>query len=195
MPKGNRKGSKFERDMCRRLSLWWTPADPTDDVFWRSSQSGGRATVRARKGKRTAGSYGDIVAMDLVGEPLLKVFTLELKRGRSHGEPGDLLDCNASPDCHKWIKTMEQARGSHEDAGSFSWLIISQRDFRRAAVFFPSSLLRPGQPLFAARKKLLRPPVFRYRIEQGDFMGMTLDKFLEAVHPSDLMAFVDNKKL
>ena len=41
MPKAY-KGSEFEREMCKCLSLWWTDSK-RDDVFWRSAQSGGRA--------------------------------------------------------------------------------------------------------------------------------------------------------
>src|SRR5262245_2386383 len=48
------KGSKFERDLCRQLSLWWSDGK-RDDVFWRASQSGGRAKFRGRRGLQTHG--------------------------------------------------------------------------------------------------------------------------------------------
>jgi len=55
---GKAKGAAFERDICRRLSLWYTNGKQ-DDVFWRSAISGGRATTSGRttyfyhsKGKR-----------------------------------------------------------------------------------------------------------------------------------------------
>ncbi|MBM3120244.1 MAG: hypothetical protein FJ006_12010, partial [Chloroflexi bacterium] len=57
------KGASFERDISRQLSLWWTHGE-RDDVFWRSSMSGGRATVRAKKGQKTAYQNGDITATD-----------------------------------------------------------------------------------------------------------------------------------
>jgi len=135
---GNRKGSSFEREICKKLSEWWSDAvegTPRDDLFWRASQSGGRATQRAKSGKRTAGSYGDIAAVDPVGAPLLKVFTLELKRGRSHGDIGDMLDIPLTGYKKRpFEKTLEQAVGSHKLAGSMSWLLISQRDRRRCLV-------------------------------------------------------------
>src|SRR6476660_6899090 len=130
------KGADFEREICKQLSLWWT-YDSRDDVFWRSSQSGGRATVRFRKGKGTAGSYGDICAMDPIGEPLLKLFTIELKRGRSHGEPGDLLDGKGSASCHPFLNAIRQAKEAHRIAGSRSWLLISRRDPKQTVIFFP----------------------------------------------------------
>lgn len=151
---GNRKGSSFEREICKKLSLWWSnevEGSPRDDIFWRASQSGGRATQRAKSGKRTAGSYGDIAAMDPVGAPLLKVFTLELKRGRSHGDLGDMLDLPLKGYKQRpFEKTLEQARRSHELANSQSWLLISQRDRRRCLVigdwFFLNSCIEGRIP-------------------------------------------------
>ncbi|MCL2347114.1 MAG: hypothetical protein FWC50_02515, partial [Planctomycetaceae bacterium] len=55
-----------------------------DDLFWRSSSSGGRATQRTKQGKRTANSAGDIAAMDADAQELLKIFTFELKVGYSN---------------------------------------------------------------------------------------------------------------
>jgi len=40
------KGGEFERDISRFLSRWWTYGE-RDDVFWRTSASGARATTRS----------------------------------------------------------------------------------------------------------------------------------------------------
>jgi len=74
------KGSNFEREVSKELSLWTTNG-VRDDIYWRSSQSGGRATIRARQGKKTANSAGDICFIDPIGKPLLDIFVLELKNG------------------------------------------------------------------------------------------------------------------
>ncbi len=74
------KGQDFERKICKELGLWWTGGE-RDDIFWRSAGSGGRATERKKKGKTTANSYGDIMAMDPIGQPLLDLICFELKRG------------------------------------------------------------------------------------------------------------------
>jgi len=179
------KGANFEREICKRLSLWWT-RDERDDVFWRSSQSGGRATVRFRKGKKTAGSYGDICALDPIGEPLLKIFTVELKRGEYVKHPGDLLDCSGSPDCHPFLGAVRQARQAHERAGSRSWLLIVRRDRKHSTIFFPSRIFLTGEPLRNFQKALTSEPVFRYRVVGEDFVGMRLEKFLDVVDPAAL---------
>lgn len=181
------KGANFEREICRKLSEWWT-YDTRDDIFWRSSQSGGRATVRFRKGKGTAGSYGDICALDPIGEPLLKVFTVELKRGEYVKHPGDLLDCSGSSDCHPFLGAVQQAKEAHERAGSRSWLLIVKRDRRHSSIFFPSRLLLSGEPLHQFQKELIAEPVFRYRIGGEDFVGMKLEKFLSTVDPAAIAA-------
>ena len=78
--KASTKGSAFERQICKELSLWWTYED-RDDIFWRTSNSGGRAIRRSKKKKQTFGQYGDIQAVDPIGQPLMDVLTFELKCG------------------------------------------------------------------------------------------------------------------
>ncbi len=41
---GKRKGSSFERDICRYISNWLSNGQ-RDDLLWRSPNSGGKATV------------------------------------------------------------------------------------------------------------------------------------------------------
>lgn len=136
-----KKGSKFERDTCRTLSLWWTGGE-RDDVFWRTGGSGGRAKLRGRRGVSTYGQHGDIAATDPIGDPLIDVFTIELKRGYSKHTIQDLLDKprkGARPKVQEWI---DQAIESWEQAGSFTWLLIFRRDKREALVIFPTSITR-----------------------------------------------------
>lgn len=66
---GKQKGSAFEREVCKALSLWVTSGD-RQDVFWRSAMSGGRATValrRIRDGEPLVRQAGDIVAVEVEG--------------------------------------------------------------------------------------------------------------------------------
>lgn len=150
--------------------------------------SGGRATIRYRSGLRTAGADGDICALDPIGQPLLDCFTVELKRGRSHGDPGDLLDCSGSLTCHPFLATLNQAKEAAEKAGN-TWLLICRRDRRKAAAFFPASCMIEGGCLHQFQAKLIKPPVFRYRFGTYDFVGMELEKFLSTVDPASLATF------
>lgn len=75
---GKRKGSGFEREVCRRLSLW-VSYDKRDDIFWRSSLSGGRATVAFKKGKQNQTQCGDISAIHPMGNILTEKFLISCK--------------------------------------------------------------------------------------------------------------------
>lgn len=75
---GKQKGSKFEREVCHRLSLWITDGEKID-CFWRSAMSGGRAT-RARGKVRQA---GDICAVAPEGNEFADKWFVECKHVKS----------------------------------------------------------------------------------------------------------------
>lgn len=78
MSAGRGKGQNFEREVARRLSLWWTDGE-RDDTLWRSSMSGGRATLQGKKGIVNHAQAGDISAIAGEGEALLKHIIVECK--------------------------------------------------------------------------------------------------------------------
>lgn len=125
------KGSQFERGFCRKLSLWWTYGE-RDDIFWRSSGSGARATQRSKRGKKTSGSYGDVSAIDPSGFPLLKHLVIELKRGYNSHSITDLIDGKAKPLYLQWIDKLEKER---KEAGADGWMLIVRKDHRKEMVF------------------------------------------------------------
>jgi len=177
------KGSAFEREICKKLSLWWS-SGKDDDIFWRSSQSGGRATQRAKKGQTTYGSYGDIAAVNPIGEPLIKMFTIELKRGSSHGCPGDLLDFKEDNSKHPWMKCLKQAIKAHKAAGSKAWMLICRRDRRQAMVFIESRifrLLRDNQPIAE------RGNVMSLYLTDVHLVGIGLEVFLKNITPAKII--------
>ena len=136
-PKGLGKGSEYERTVCKRLSLWWTDGE-RDDIFWRTAGSGAWATTRGKKGEKTYGSYGDVAALDPIGEPLIKLVTIEIKRGHSP-KPGkgpsdylnvlDLLDYDfktrkKSPLLIQWWRKLSKDCFSAE--AKYPWLIFKR---------------------------------------------------------------------
>lgn len=76
----SKKGSEYERQICKELSIWWS-GGKRDDIFYRTAGSGSRATVRAKKGRLTADSYGDVMSTHENGKPLTKITVISLKRG------------------------------------------------------------------------------------------------------------------
>lgn len=81
---GARKGGAFEREICKRLSLFMS-GKGEDDLFWRSSMSGGRATVKEKTGGRAKNQVGDISAISPAGHPLTDKFLIECKHYRELG--------------------------------------------------------------------------------------------------------------
>ena len=137
MKNPSRKGSAFERAICRRLSEWWSSGSRTD-IFWRTTTSGARATTRATKGKSTYGQYGDIQATDPVGEPLLQLICFELKCGYPAVSVGDLLDTvDGGKVWNQWIK---KAKRSAEGAKSHYWMIVSKKGRRQSMAIYPRGL-------------------------------------------------------
>lgn len=78
------KGNAFEREICRRLSLWYSKGKRSD-IFWRTATSGGRATSGLKAGKLYRSQVGDVGAVDEVGAEFLSKYILELKHYRNLG--------------------------------------------------------------------------------------------------------------
>jgi hypothetical protein len=73
----NEKGSGFERDEARFLSLWWTEGE-RDDVFWRNRVKVTSKTPNAER------QLGDICVAHTIGLPFIETFNVELKSGYSY---------------------------------------------------------------------------------------------------------------
>ena len=76
------KGSSYEREIAKKLGLWFTEGK-RDDIFWRSNSSGARFTQRKKSGKDTANQAGDLTFSDSLGEILIKNWNIEIKTGYS----------------------------------------------------------------------------------------------------------------
>lgn len=136
MPKGNQKGSAFERDICKALSLWWSDGKRSD-IFWRTSGSGARAKTRSKKGETTFGQYGDVQATDPIGQPLIDLCTIELKRGYSNSSLMDLIDKPKSAADQQYEKFIKQARQDSANAKTPYWILIVKRNRRETILIMP----------------------------------------------------------
>lgn len=139
--RGSHKGSNFEREVCKKLSLWWS-GNERDDIFWRTSGSGARATTRSKRRKKTYGQYGDIAADDPIGEPLTKLMTIEVKRGYSNESFANLIE-NTEHAFAKpclYFQFIQQAQKESEQANTYGWMIIAKRDKRMPIVILPYHL-------------------------------------------------------
>jgi hypothetical protein len=177
------KGSGFEREMSKMLSLWWTKGK-REDVFWRSTTSGARATVRSRSGKATFGQYGDVQATDPIGQPLLDVCNIELKRGYSTQTVAHLLDSLPGNKPQAYELFIEQARADHKKAGSMFWLLIVKRDRRQPLVLIPIKFYNALQT-----ELVLKGPFKRYikiRHKGSEIFVCRLNTFLKKISPKGI---------
>jgi hypothetical protein len=163
------KGADFERDISRTLSLWWSHGE-RDDIFWRTSMSGGRATVRRKAGKATAYQAGDITATDPIGAPLIKATVIELKRGYARWCVLDLLDAK-SPTKTVLGGFLTQVQEELKQAGIRNFLLICKRDGRSPFVLFPAPVNCAG--LFTDEV-----PTIRYTTAGNTYMIISLKDFL-----------------
>ena len=132
------KGSSYERQLCKDLSNWWT-CGSDDSCFWRTAGSGGRATNRAKKGRRTTGACGDIAATCADGEPLLAAFAIEAKRGYNRLSLHDLLDSKpGGKDTDCMVNWLAQAERSRQQSGAVYWLLLWRRDTKASLAVMPS---------------------------------------------------------
>lgn len=133
------KGDQWERDIARELSVWWTSDKDEDDVFWRVRGSGGRATTRKKKGKKTANQEADIMATDERGLPLTNTCSIELKKGYNDT---DLMSCidkakgNNEPRIGKFITQV--CSSSLKDGESVILekhpILIIRRDYKKPVI-------------------------------------------------------------
>jgi len=174
--RGMKKGSNYERKICKRLSLWWTDNE-RDDIFWRTSGSGARATQRSKKKKSTYGQYGDVQAIDPIGEPLIKLLTIEIKCGYSKNTFADLIETSQNPKVKTGIfqKFIEQAEQSCEEAHSYSWLIIAKRNGREPIVIMPYYFYKRLKCYFNIHAKL----TFANSDDVQSVFIATLEEFLD----------------
>lgn len=178
------KGSSFERAFCDQLSEWWT-GEPGRRVFWRSSNSGGMATARNKKGKTTQQHCGDVCAIDPVGFPLTDLITIELKRGYSRHTIADLLDKPKNAAKQVYEKWIDQAYKASERSGTPYWLLVVKRDLREPIVFMTEEL---WSFLFLAGDSSIHP-ILDMSDPSGGFnlVAFTLESFFHGVDPKSLL--------
>jgi len=179
MPKAQ-KGSQYERDTCKKLSLWWTQDfdKPRDDVFWRCSQSGGRATTRAKKNIKTAYSYGDVTFIDPIGKPFIDSCLVELKRGYTNDiSILDFLDkTKGSPLLIKW---WEKGNKEMEIANRKYTIILFRRDRHISCIMMGLNMARDMEEWFG----FVTEETIRIQVAGFNLVIMKLTSFLNWCHP------------
>lgn len=188
------KGTPFEREICKTLSLWWTDC-ARDDTFWRTSGSGARATIRSRSKKTTVGGYGDICAIDPIGRPLLDACTFELKRGYGKWSVMDMLDANDSAAVQPFEKFVLQVMQDNTLAGSKWPIIIARRDRRCSVIAIPRTMYQELYQFYGNTKRIQRHIAFRWPLSSDlGLMELCLFRLKDLLDWVDPAFFIDRSK-
>lgn len=187
MKKPKEKGNSFERKISKELSNWWTN-NKSDSIFWRSDNSGGRATVRAKKGLKTSKSYGDITTIDNVGDPLLEMFCIELKKGyTSKISLLDIIEDNILQPL--LIKFWEKNSIDTKLAEAKFPLLIFERNRKNAVIAVPVKVISELEKYCGVWKENnIIVKYGKYRI-----FFVKLNHFLKWCNPNDIIDFLNGK--
>lgn len=129
---GKAKGATFERDVCKALGLWVTRGK-RDDIFWRSAMSGGRATIRQRKGNETRHQAGDISSVHEDGHVFTSYWFVECKFVKNLRITNFVLQTGGSL-MEYWRVAVEEAAKHHRVP-----MVIAKQNFGKAVVVIPES--------------------------------------------------------
>lgn len=186
-----RKGSVFERKMCKMLSLWWTRGK-RDDVFWRTSGSGARATTRSKQGKRTHGQYGDVQAVDSIGEPLTKLVVIELKCGYNKGSLADLVyrwDDEKPCLFEKFIRQAEKESAAREGRSNEEWILLVKQDYKEVILLTTQDI---WESIVRLDTDYWIPGVLHFSRESNTIVAMTWKRFKKLVSRRRIIKWAAN---
>jgi hypothetical protein len=184
----SQKGSQYERDISRQLSIWWSEGKE-DDWFWRTDTSGGRATTRAKSGKATANAVGDLSSRTPEGDIFLREYIVEIKRGYNDLEVIPLLDKNNFKSNHLvvwWEKLYREACQTSRKP-----LLIFKRDRAHACIVISNNVYLEMQGMFDDFCFIGKEITFP--CSDRTLHMMRLEHFLQWINPRVLKHYLINQ--
>jgi hypothetical protein len=165
---GKRKGSQYERDLCRKLSLWIS-GGKNPNLLWRSAMSGGRSTLARKKGGINKEQAGDISAIDPMGNRLTDSIYIEAKNYKDiglakffMGLPGTLTGF--------WKETVDAAKYNEKTP----MLLVKQNFYPELIIFTPALF-----NLVIPKKQFDRTEIWRkVPVVMVGFLDDFLDSFM-----------------
>ena len=185
-----KKGSQFERDISRTLSLWWSDGK-NDALCWRVLGSGGRSTIRAKFNKETAGGYGDLTFTDVVMKPFFDLFLCELKRGYTKDiDPLAIIDGKGKKNF--LLNVYNKAKMECDFAKRYFPLIIFERNRHKPCVMVDVKFFHYVSLFAGSIPSILREEI---TIDVDDYLLkiITLEFFLKWVSPETIKLILEEK--
>ncbi len=123
------KGSQWERDVGKMLSLWLTKSE-RGDIFSRNVLSGGSFTLAEGAGKLSSRAPGDLMAAHPLAFAFLSRFSVECKHLANIGLEAYLLDPKAQTSLGQII-SLASRQAKHI---SLEYMIVAKQNNREAIV-------------------------------------------------------------
>jgi hypothetical protein len=129
------KGSLFEREVGRKLSLWLTNGEKPN-IFARNVLSGGSFTITAKKGMETPNIPGDLMAASPLAFEFLSMFSVECKHRAEVALDVYLRDIKGTSFLSKTITHTKSQAEQH----NLSWMVIAKQNHCETMVFMDSDV-------------------------------------------------------
>ena len=175
------KGSAFEREAGKQLSLWLT-AGERPDTFSRNVLSGGSFTNAELRGEKSSRMPGDLMAAHPLAFAFLSQFSVECKHYEDIGLDAYLWDTRARTMLGEFIyHTKRQALPVNLD-----YMLVAKQDYRDALVFVSSA---NGKRFLAAKRESKRTgiiPMYHLLHKESVFV-MRLEDMISYVDPDKLL--------
>jgi len=171
------KGSSFERQICKELSLWWSDGEDPD-VFWRSPGSGSWARG---KGSEAPG-WGDVVALKPEGELFTSHVVVEIKRGY-----GDLDSISAnSKETGKLVRFLKNLEHiCLEEARKRFPVLIYKKDRSPTMICIPLELARIAEICPPAKMDMITVTL-SFPVLEKTYVAMKWSDFTEWILPDTI---------
>lgn len=178
---GKDKGSAWERECGKALSLWLT-AGARPDIFSRNVLSGGAFTAAASRGNQSSRMPGDLMAAHPLAFKFLQRFSVECKHLASLGLENFLFDYKSSSMLSQIIM---YADGQAQQIG-LDYMIIAKQNRRDPFVIVSGD---SGAGILSAARasgRLRIPPPY-HRLHRGRIFIMTLAHLVGQIDPDRLL--------
>jgi hypothetical protein len=111
MVNGKAKGSGYERQICKHLSIWIQGTEKPY-LFWRQPASGGLSTIDGRNSENLS---GDIRSINTTSEWFCGIYSVEIKTGYPDASLDKFLKYNKSDPLRAfWVQCIDDANLSEK---------------------------------------------------------------------------------
>lgn len=170
------KGSKFEREIAKRLSIWITGNPETEPLIWRNAGSGSVHTIGIKKrGIAQKNMAGDLIAIDPRANFLLDKISIECKNGYKSASIFSLFKDSKSDILKKF---WEQACRDAFEAEKIPWLIfkpLGNQPLLGLPISFANKILDYNNYLQCVKIK--------FNSELSELVLIKLEEFLNNITP------------